>query len=154
MEIYRKVIAIKDGKIQPLKTFLEQDIANLCKEIDNLVIYCIDNYYNEENLTEEDVKNNIKTALDEIINSEDYDQEHSVITSMAYASKIEYPESEYYYDGEGNFDGKSLPIKEILDKYSAILESLDFVNINALVQYEHRVAFIYRHKGGFANDNV
>lgn len=71
----------------------------------------------------------------------------AVIITEAYVSTEQYPESEYFYD-EPEINKKLLPLREILDYESKILEELGFVSVNNYICYEHKDAHIYNNEIG------
>lgn len=71
----------------------------------------------------------------------------AVIIAEAYVSTEQYPESEYFY-GEPEVDKKPLPLAEILEYESKILEVLGFVSVNNYICYEHKDAHIYNNEIG------
>lgn len=140
-----KAKAIKDGKETDLNkyTFMGGDIVGVCKQvgITDATVAEIYKYY-RKGYSIDDCKKAVQHDIEEIENSPEKDS--TIIVSTSYIPIDEYPPDEYYdTTGYGNENGKPLPEKETLEKYSKMLEELGFVNINKLVAYEMKVAYIY-----------
>lgn len=71
----------------------------------------------------------------------------TVILTTAYVSAEEFPEDEWYLD-KPKPGLKKIPVNDILERESKLLESVGFININDFVQYEYKEAYIYGNEIG------
>ena len=142
--MYSKTQAILNGKDTNanFKTFLSRDVAEMCGEakMHNAIISEIYNFY-KKGYSVEDCKKEVEKDLESIQKSKD--GWNTIIVAASYVPIAEYSPAEYHHDIYGNPDGKELPVEETLDKYSKMLEELGFININHLINYDMKVAFIY-----------
>ena len=115
------------------------DIKGILKEINpNTLIVEIDYKYNE----------NLQKQIEDTISSytiSTYNKHRPVLfCAVAYVSTEEFPESEYYLEGDGEAGSKKpLPIKEVLERDSKVFIDCGFININNWINYEHKIAFLY-----------
>ena len=142
--MYSRTQVILNGKDThaKLKTFLSNDIAGICSKVKmhNAKISEIYNFY-KKGYSVEDCKKEVEKDLETIQKSKD--SWNTIILATSYVPIAEYSPAEYYCGDHGNPDGKELPVQEVLDKYSKMLEELGFININHLINYDMKVAFIY-----------
>lgn len=90
---------------------------------------------------EEEQAAKIREVLDK------YKNNNVVICTDAYISDEEFPDAEWYLkDAEPG--KKPIPVLEVLNRKSKMLESLGFVDVNWYVGYEYKRAFIYPNEAG------
>lgn len=116
-------------------SFMVNDIIGFLKDIDPTASVARLHYLGKAK----------KEEFEEYINA--HKSDNNVICVAAYASKVEFsPEKYYLYEKE---DGKEqLPLKEILERESKVLEECGFNDINEYVRYETQVPYIYPNEIG------
>lgn len=132
----------KEDKINEIGSFIEQDVSGIMNELnlDNIPLINITSYEG----TQEEKYNQLKSVINILKNVD------CVIITTAYLSTVEFSPTEYYFpvDDEVSSSKKAIPIKEVLERDSALLESIDFISINHYVRYETKVAYIYANDYG------
>lgn len=136
--VTEKIIKTEDYKLNEVNSnmsFMINDIMGFLKEIDPNASVARLHYLGKAK----------KEEFEEYINV--HKSDNNVICVAAYASKVEFPPEKYYlYEKE---DGKEpLPLKEILERESKVLEECGFNDINKYVQYETQVPYIYPNEIG------
>lgn len=133
-------IKVADGKILQCYNFLCSDIMNIMLA-ENLSDNPRIMHINEYNGTQEEKQQNLKELIDK------FKDDNIVIATSAYVSNIEFPEDEYYYD-EPETGKKELPMDEVLERESKMLEALGYSCVNEYVGYEWQIAYIYPNEIG------
>lgn len=121
-------------------SFMVDDISALMHKLGmHNKIISFNSYENKDNV---DRYTRIKNILDYFNNHQEY--KNSVILIDSYISKLDYPPEKYYLYEIDKDDTKTLlPVDKILLKSNEELVKLGFININNLVGYECKEAFIY-----------
>lgn len=71
----------------------------------------------------------------------------TVILTTAYVSIEEFPEDEWYFD-KPEPGLKKIPVDDIIERECKLLEAVGFININKLVGYESKEAYVYGNEVG------
>lgn len=131
-----KDVILNDGKFPFSVTDVASVLEGIKRDVDIVRIVTYEG-------TQEEKKNDIKKAI-QLLGAENDDK---VILIDAFASTKEYPTEEYYLvcPEEGK---KELPIKEVLERESKMLDDIGFESINFYVRYEYKIAYIYPNKIG------
>ncbi len=66
----------------------------------------------------------------------------TVILTTAYVSTEEFPEDEWYLD-KPEPGLKKIPVDDVIKRECDLLEAVGFININKLVGYESKEAYVY-----------
>ena len=150
MNAYLSFTEIKpETNVEELKAnFMISDIAGILQLIGkSATIVCItsldDDQKNKEFVYKQ-IAELLKDSKD-LVTGNQY-----VICATAYISTTEFPKSEWYISKKGaNDSGKKLiPIKEVLNRESILLEEAGFININDYVGYENKEAYLYNNDIG------
>ena len=139
--VTEKIIKTEDYKLNevnnPNMSFMINDIMGFLKDIDPTASVARLHYLGKAK----------KEEFEEYINA--HKSDNNVICVAAYASKVEFPPEKYYlYEIDKEKGKKLLPLKEILERESKVLEECGFNDINEYVQYETQVPFIYPNEIG------
>ena len=125
-------------------SFMQSDVASIMKELqmDNKII-TIESYDNIKK--DGDKYNKLNECINYINSNEDY--KDSIILITSYVSKYEYPNTKYYLYEEDKVPEKELlPVVDVLEEADKNLTALGFENINNLVGYEYKNAYIYNNE--------
>lgn len=118
-------------------SFLTADIATFITnaEYPDFKSVIINNWDDDDN--SEELMKNISSELDD----------NTLYLTTAYCSMKKYPEDKYYLF-EPEPEKELLPVDDILNRGSKILEDNNWICINDYIRYEFQKAYVYRNKLG------
>lgn len=125
-------------------TFIENDVLGAMEELDihDHYLAFIRSYEGTQEEKVKLIKEQVKLL----------DKMGCVIITDAYISNTEFPASKYVlpnFDRTDSLDDREvIPVDEVLERESKLLESLGFISINDYVDYEWKVAYIYGNELG------